>query len=47
MYRITLIDDYGTKTMLLIEAESKDEAISRAYDRLLKGENIAAVEEVI
>lgn len=45
-YRITTITDCGSRFVRTVQADSKLEAIARAYSQLASGENIAAVEEV-
>ena len=46
IYRITTITDYGSRFVRTVQADSKLEAITRAYSELAGNENIASVEEV-
>lgn len=46
IYRITTITDYGSRFVRTVQADSKLEAIARAYSELASDENIASVEEV-
>ena len=46
IYRITTITDHGSRFVRTVQADSKLEAIARAYSELAGNENIASVEEV-
>lgn len=46
IYRITTITDYESRFVRTVQADSKLEAITRAYSELASDENIATVEEL-
>lgn len=46
IYRITTITDHESRFVRTMQADSKLEAITRAYSELASDENIASVEDV-
>jgi len=45
LYKVTTINDFNVRAVFTVHADSKYEAIMRAYDTNMDG-NIVAIEEV-